>query len=518
MYGPRRQERGLIPALIAAASGIVLTLAMPPSGVWLAALALAPLFVLTAQAGGFRRAFSVGFWFGAGFFSLHLLWLPASLSQPDWFGPFFWVLYLPMILILGSFWGLATGLSRLAGGRGRGTLLLLPAAWIFTELLRHTGYFAFPWGTLGYMWLDTPVAQYADLIGVNGLSLVVTSVIALLVTPFIAPVSRPRRDLGRIAAPVLGVLLIAGMWFSGDLRLTGPEEPTHTALLVQPNLDPFGRLGTPGGDLQIQNLLTAEAMSGLSSQPDLVVWPEGSVLGFDLDAAGSASVRAEITEAASGSPVIAGGRGFSERGNHNRAWLLEDGQVTDSYDKTVLVPFGETWPLMDSLEGAYRTVFSLLQIGMLENTAAGLDRTPLAVGGADPFQAGIYICYESVFPQVTADTVAAGADVLITITNDAWFARGNGARQHFDMGRMRAIETRRYVLRSSLDGITGVVDPNGVTVSELPRNVASTLLAEFTPRDDLSIYVQYGGLLWWLLGIWLLAGAGGRAVLYGLSD
>ncbi len=518
MYRQTRQDGGLLPALMAAASGVLLTLALPPAGLWPAGLALAVLFVMTAQASGFRRAFSLGFWFGAGFFSLHLLWLPASLSHPDWFGPFFWLIYPPLLLLLATFWGLATGLARLAGGAGRGTLLLLPAAWVLTELLRHMGYFAFPWGTLGYMWLDTPVAQYADVLGVNGLSLLTAVIVALLATPFVAPVNRPRRDLGRVVAPVSAILLLGALWFTGNLRLVEPGAPTHSALLVQPNLDPFGRLGTPSGDLQIQTRLTGDAVAALASPPDLVVWPEGSVIGLQVEGPGGTDVRSTIQGAAPDSALIVGGRGRSERGSHNRAWLLEDGQLSASYDKTVLVPFGETWPFMDSLSGLYRGVFGLLQIGMLENTVAGADRNPLPVSADGPFNAGVYICYESVFPQVTADAVRNGAGVLVTITNDAWFARGNGARQHFDMGRMRAIETRRTVLRSGLDGITGVVDVNGRTVAELPRNVASTLLAEFTPRQDLTPYVRYGGLLIWVLLAWLVIAAAGRAVLYGLSD
>ena len=518
MFRQARQDSGLLPGLMAAASGVLLTLALPPAGLWPAALALTVLFVMTAQAGGFRRAFSLGFWFGAGFFSLHLLWLPASLSQPDWFGPFFWLLYPPLLLLLATFWGLATGLARVAGGQGRGTLLLLPAAWVLTELLRHLGYFAFPWGTLGYMWLDTPVAQYADVLGVNGLSLLTVTVAALLATPFVAPVNRPRRDLGRLVAPLSGIVLLGALWFTGNLRLVEQAADTHTALLVQPNLDPFGRLGTPSGDLQIQTRLTAEAVAGLADAPDLVVWPEGSVIGLEVEGPAGSAVRGTIQESAPSSALIIGGRGRSDRGSHNRAWLLEDARISASYDKTVLVPFGETWPFMNSLEGLYRSVFGLLRIGMLENTVAGNDRSPLPVRADEPFEAGIYICYESVFPQVTADAVRNGAGVLVTITNDAWFARGNGARQHFDMGRMRAIETRRMILRSGLDGITGVVDVNGTTVAELPRNVASTLLAGFTPSDDLTIYVRYGGLLIWLLLGWIVVGTAGRFVLYGLSD
>src|SRR5690625_3996230 len=222
MYGRPREGSLFAQALTALTCGVLLTLALPPTSLWPALLMLGPLFVLVANSGGFRRAFLLGFWFGLGFFTLYLLWLPASLSQPDWLGPLFWLLYPPLLLILASFWGLATGLSRLVGGRGRPTLVLLPAAWVLTELLRSVGYFAFPWGTLGYLWLDTPVAQLADLIGVNGLSLLTVSVVALLSAPFTVAVSAPRRDRAWLA-PLLALLLVAGAWTAGTVRM--PELP-----------------------------------------------------------------------------------------------------------------------------------------------------------------------------------------------------------------------------------------------------------------------------------------------------
>lgn len=516
MRSRSRDGGQLLRAVTALAAGALLTVALPPAGLWPALLALTPLFVLTAEAAGFRPAFAAGFWFGLGFFSLYLLWLPASLGQPDWFGPLFWLAYPPLILLLASFWGLTTGLSRLAGGRGRTTLLLLPAAWLLTELLRHVGYFAFPWGSLGYMWLDTPVAQLADVVGVNGLSLLSAALAALVALPFV-PAERTGRDRS-LLAPLAALLLLGGAWYTGSFRTLELAEPEQTALLVQPNLDPFGRLGSPSGDLQVQLRLTADALNRLAAAPDLVVWPEGSLIGLNVEAANAAALRTDIQAAAPDSALLLGGRGESPAGGHNRAWLLQNGVITGSYDKNILVPFGETWPLIGTLPGLYRQVFSLLQVGMLQNTVAGTEQPALQVQAAEPFRIGVYICYESAFPAAAAAAVRAGAQVLVTITNDAWFARGNGARQHFDMGRMRAIETRRFVLRSSLNGITGSVDPNGEVVTELPRGVAATQLAGFTPSDVVTPYVRYGHLLWFVTGGWLLAGMAVRGVRYGFSD
>lgn len=501
-------------ALLAAASGLLLVAAMPPLGFWPAALALVPLFVLTARAADFRAAFAAGFWSGLAFFLPLLLWLPLSLGQPDWFGGFFWVLYPPLLLLLATFWGLTTGLTRAAAGPGRPVLALLPAAWVFTELLRHSGYFAFPWGSLGYLWLDTPVAQLAELGGVSGLSLLTAASAALLAVPFVpgAPGRRPGRAW---LAPLLALLLPGGAWMAGLALFPDIPEPQHRALLLQPDLDPFGRLSTPGDDLLTQLELTAAALEGGGELPELVVWPEGSLLGLNPEGMRGEQLRRDIQAAAPGSAFIVGGRGRAPDGSRNRAWLLEDAAVRGVYDKTVLVPFGETWPLLEQFPGLYRTVFRFLGTGLLDNTTPGRDRSPLRVEGAgqgEPASLGVYICYESVFPAVTRDEVRAGAEVLVNITNDAWFAKGNGARQHYDMGRMRAIETRRFVLRSGLDGITGVIDPAGRSVAELPRNTPGTLEARWEPLAGQTFFVRHGGLLLPLLAVWLATGVVWRFV------
>ena len=118
--------------------------------------------------------------------------------------------------------------------------------------------------------------------------------------------------------------------------------------------------------------------------------------------------------------------------------------------------------------------------------------------------AAVYICYESVFPHVTRQMVAQGAEVLVNISNDAWFGRGQGARQHFEMGNMRAIETRRYLLRAGNDGITALVNPFGEVEARLPRGVQDTLLVDYRLREGKTLYVRFGDVLIILLAVFAL--------------
>lgn len=532
------------PSLIAAVAGLLLTFALPPIGWWPLAFAITPLFVLVARAPAGRNAFRLGAAFALPFFALYILWLPRSFSAM--FGPSFWLVFPLLLAILAVYWGLTTWASwRLAGGvsgtpAGRRVLLLLPAAWVLVEWARTQGYFAFPWGTLGYAWLDTPVAQLADIVGVYGLSLLVTVPAALAATAFVPP--RASRGAERtldlttrapshgvlvpgvssIAAAVAAVVLVAGAFAWGAAR--GPDaefdhaaEPPYRALLVQGNVDPFARAVNAARELQIHLGLTEDGVraatdeaeagteDGAASAPDappvdLVVWPEGAVLGYSLEGPGGDELRATIAETAPGAAFLVGGRAYEQNRSYNALYSFEEGALHGRYDKYYLVPFGERWPLIDQLEGAYRAVFGMFGLPLLASTTAGAGPYPLATPLGD---VAAFICYESVFPQVQRRMVAEGGKVLVLATNDAWFGRGNGARQHFDMGRLRAIETRRWLLRAGNDGVTAAVDPYGRVTAELPQAVAGTLLVRFALRSDLTFWVRYGAWLAPLLAAWL---------------
>ncbi len=492
----------MLPVLAAAASGALLSLALPPTGVWPLFVALVPLFALVANAPSARRAFWLGAAFALTFFAIYILWLPRSFSQPSMLGPFFWAVFPLMLAALCLIWGVVTYLARLLGGRGLGTLALLPGLWVLMEWLRTQGYLGFPWGTLGYLWLGSPAAQLASVVGVYGLSLLATVAAALLARPLVRSRGGPRGDRRpppwrRALGPAVAVVLVAAAQLGGALLLRRPvPTPDRTAVLVQGNVDPFGRAVTAPHDLAIHTGLTRDAVSGLGGAPDLVVWPEGAVLGYLVDGPGGSATRRAIQASSPGSDFIVGGRAVDGAREYDSAFSIADGSVLDRYDKVHLVPFGERWPLLHAAAPVYRWVFGLLNLPMLVDTTPGRGPVPLRTSQG-PVAA--YICYESVFPQVQRVMVRDGARLLVNITNDAWFAEGNGAEQHFDMGNMRAIATGRYLLRAGNDGITAVVDPHGRVLARLPRHQAAAMSAHYALIDTLTPFVRYGR--WYIPGL-----------------
>lgn len=487
--------------VVAALSGALLSLALPPTNVWPLFLALVPLFVMVANAPSARRAFWLGAAFALAFFAIYIVWLPRSFSQPSMLGPFFWAVFPLMLAALGLFWGIVTYLARLLGGRGPGPLWLLPGLWVLMEWLRTQGYLGFPWGTLGYLWLGSPAAQLGSVVGVYGLSLLATASAALLAVPFVRS-DRPFAPRGplsgrRAMAPALGVVLVALAIVWGTALLRRPvAEPDHTAVLVQGNVDPFGRAVGPAGDLSIHTGLTRNAVNALGRAPDYVIWPEGAVIGYLVGGPQGRATRTRIQASAPRSDFIVGGRAVEDGHEFDSAFSLAGGETLDRYDKVHLVPFGERWPLLETAAPLYRAVFHLLHLPMLVNTTPGPGPVPLSTGEG-PVAA--YICYESVFPQVQRVMVRDGARLLVNITNDAWFAEGNGAEQHFAMGNMRAIETGRYLLRAGNDGITAAVDPHGHVLARLGRHTAATLTVRFAFMDTLTPYVRFGR--WYIPGL-----------------
>jgi apolipoprotein N-acyltransferase len=164
------------------------------------------------------------------------------------------------------------------------------------------------------------------------------------------------------------------------------------------------------------------------------------------------------------------------------AFLVSDGKTIGHYDKIRLVPFGEYVPLRKMLFFAHKLVRA---VGEFE---FGAKDTPLA----GRFRYGPAICYEVVFPQIPRTQVVHGADVLVTITNDAWYDGTSAPRQHLNQARLRAVETDRYLLRAATTGISAFVTPTGRVVEELAMNRQGTIYARFEPRVTTTAYVRYG--------------------------
>ncbi|MEF2278270.1 apolipoprotein N-acyltransferase [Deinococcus sp. YIM 134068] len=465
--------------LLCLLAGVGLAFTFPPSPLgWLAPLPLAWLFRAASKRPP-GQAFALTFAFAAGFFGALLLWLPGSLTPL--FGPGVGALYPALVGVVAFMWAGTVALTRLV--MGPATLWALPFAWVLLDTARGLGPFGFTWGSLGYAFASTPLVQLADLGGLSLVGLLVTLTAAALAD------RRPRVLLGVAALLLLGALY----------GLTRPPDApgTERALLVQGNVDPRAKVqGRTADELGRYLDLTR---AGLAADPArLVVWPE--------TAAPAAPTSPEMARAltALNVPLLLGAP-TQQGGYRNSVYAFGGGEVRGRQDKVRLVPFGEYFPGRLQLDGAYRTVFRALGLPALTGTVPGRHLSPLPVGQV---LVGALICYESTFPAFARAQVRRGARVLAVVSNDAWFGPSVGAEQHFQMGRVRAIETRRWVLRAGNDGVTAAVAPSGRVTAQLPRAVAGALPVSFAQITAVTLYVRWGE---WvtalsalvLLGLWL---------------
>jgi apolipoprotein N-acyltransferase len=439
---------------------------------FLAPLPLGALFFIVSRAANVKKAFSVGFWGGIGFFALHLLWLPISFS--DLFGSIVVLPLLALPILLASFWGVTAALCRMTGRRY--TLLALPFAWVVMEYLRSLGVFGFTWGTLGYAFLPTPIIQVADLGGIYLVSLLLAgsaAALAALLEHRWWPVL------------VMASLLSASTGYGLTRSITG--EADLSVLLVQGSVNPLEKAsGRTLDELELYGTLTRRGLAAATEPIDLVIWPEGaSPLPVD-----DARVRVVLSQL--DTPAIVGAPSY-ETGYQNSAYGF-DGEITGRYSKIKLVPFGERFPLREELAFIYDPIFTAIGLPGLLSVVPGDSYRPLSAGMV---LAGTYICYESTFPQVARQMVKDGSNLLVNISNDAWFGRTQGAEQHLQMGRVRAIETRRFIARAGNDGISAVIDPLGRVVQRFPRGQRDAFQADFGLSDTVTLYV--------LLGDWVVA-------------
>ncbi|ADV67489.1 apolipoprotein N-acyltransferase [Deinococcus maricopensis] len=475
----------------ALAGALLAACGLPQPWSALSALPLALVFALIARAPTARAASAAAFWAGLAYFTVQLFWLPVSFSAG--FGAFGAVMFVPVILLQAGFWALTAWLTARAVREPLARGWALAGAWTLLSYARTLGPLPFPWADVGYTLLPTPLVQVADLVGVHGLNLLV----ALTASALVAAVWGAWR-------PLLGVLvLLAGGTTYGVIAGRAPLTaggPEGRALLLRTDIDSFEKATQSATVPLVEQSRTLSA----ARRPDeIVVWsetalPDPSYLP-QFPAPGLSGL---------------GFFTFDERGQltarmNTAVSITPDVRIGARYDKAHPVPFGELFPLRDELNAVYAAVEQHITHFPLASTRPGEARAPLTLNGV---AYGTYICYDSIFPAVTRALAHNGAQVLVNVSNDGWFV-GWGVEQHLMMGRVRAIETRRYVLRSVNRGVAAVIDDLGRVVQRLDHG-EGVLHARFVPSTAQTVYVRVGdapALVAAALLVLLAVGVDGRA-------
>lgn len=480
---------------LALGAGLLMALAAAPWNLWYIGLTgLVAAFWLFRVLRSAALAAGTGWMVGLGYFGLSMGWIlepfQVDAEATGWMAPF---ALLGLAAGLALFWALAFWGAAHAR---RWPLVALALAWTAAELARGYVLTGFPWGTVGYLWLPVPVVQWVALVGPYGLTLLTMGLAAGLAAG-LPPGGLHWRPLAAGAA-LLALLFGVGAALVPPLQdLAGRP----IVRVIQPNAPQ--KLKWRRDMVQVyydrqMSYTGAQAEDG--KQPALIVWPE-TALPMLLHQAGDAL--GQISMLAGDAQVVVGLQREQDGKWYNMLVVMgPNGELEQVYDKYHLVPFGEYMPAAD--------LFARFNILGLASRAEGgyspgdgpalLDLGKL--GHALPL-----ICYEAVFPQ-DVHRAPGRADMLLQITNDAWFGDWSGPYQHFAQARIRAIEQGLPMVRSANTGVSAVIDGAGRVLASLPLNTEGYVDTPLPPPLRVTPYSRTGDLpvlLWLLLSGALLA-------------
>jgi apolipoprotein N-acyltransferase len=481
--------------LVALVAGACTVFAFAPFGWWPLQIAtLALVFWLVLRQGAVRRAGLIGWAYGFGWSVCGVYWLYISMhtygAMPAWMAALAVGL---MGLVLGAFSALAMSAGwwlaqRWAASASTALLIVFPAAWMLSEWLRGWVLTGLPWVVSGYAHTAGPLAGFAPVVGVYGigwLAAVIAGCVALLLTFKRLPL----------------VLAIAILGTGAGLKTMGWTAPSGQPIsvrLIQGNVPQEMKFASD----QIHATLALYHDMIRAAPADLIATPETAMpllshqlppdyLGLLLDFS-----RLSNSHIALGIAISDGPRQYA----NSVLGLAPSGTKPYRYDKHHLVPFGEFIPT-----GA-RWFVNMMRIPLGDFTRGPVLQAPFAVKDQLVLP---NICYEDLFGEEIADQLAASyfsgmrpATMLLNVSNIAWFGDSVALPQHLQISQMRALETRRPMLRATNTGTTAIINPKGEVVAQLPPFTRGTLAAAVQGYSGATPYILLGNTL--VVGLALL--------------
>ena len=496
---------------VAFVAGLLCVFGFAPFGIFvIPVLALAVLFALWGRADSPSVAAWLGFSFGLGLFVAGIGWIYVALHD---YGNMPMPLALLATLLFATFLSLYPALAGYAQARFGETngvrfpatnlhlTLVMPGAWVLAEWLRGTIFTGFPWLAMGYAHSDSPLAGYAPLFGVYGVTLVAAVSAGLL-----AILLRERWNRqGRVALAILAVLWIGGALLRG-IAWTQPHGEPFSVALAQGNIaqDIKFEEGALVGTLETYRRLA------LQSSARLTILPESALplLRHEVPPMLAEQLRGHAVK--NGGDILIGVF-ESDRGNHYNSVFTLGTADEQRYRKQHLVVFGEFIPLRPLL-GWF--INNILNIPMDDLARGGERQAPLDVAGQ---RVAANICYEDVFGEEIIRALP-DATLLVNFTNDAWYGHSHAAEQHNQISQMRALETGRMMLRATNTGVTSIIGANGRVLQQLPQHLETVLDGMAQGHEGITPYVRWGNAAVMLLIALMLAYAWARRAPPTLSE
>lgn len=369
------------------------------------------------------------------------------------------------------------------------------ALWVSLEYARSGLLTGFPWALLGYsQWNNLAAVQVSAFSGVYG-----TSFLVVLANLTIFRLIR-KTPLKNLTPAIVAIVLILAMGYAEIQGVSDEYRSRHLDMaVIQPNIDQYKKWDSTYYGEITRKISDCVVTAAYLWKPELIVWPETSVADMNRGIGEGGWVETAVKTSMAYNLV---GALWDEKGLvYNSSILINpDGKIENIHKKTHLVPFGEFVPFRMLLE-PYVSVFN--EIG---DITRGTVQTVMTIKGVS---FGPMICSENLFPDIARKFARNGAEVLVVLTNDAWYKKTAAPFQHFIFNVFRAVENKRYVVQSANTGVSGVVSPDGKILKATA--VCKEELFDFRvyPVQEMTFYTRFGdvfALLCIISSVFLLVG------------
>jgi apolipoprotein N-acyltransferase len=473
-------------------SGIFLICSFPKFGVGLLAwVAFIPLFLALHTTDQPFKAAIWGFLAGIVFHIGLLYWISQVIVMYGYLPLYIGISAMVLLsFYLSLYFALFSAALVFLRNKGFSEIVTAPLLWTCLEFVKSHLFTGFPWENLAYsQYKYLSIIQFSDVTGIYGLSFIIIFINVLLFD-LIAHRNNGKKILSEAALGCIILALLLG-YGTFSLNRVNAELKRAEALevsLIQGNIDQNIKWNPQYQEESIEiykNLSLTKAPVGRG----LIVWPETAMPFFFQDEFNLSSTVRTIPRLSS-DWLLFGSPSYLDEGTRtfymNSAFLLSpDGKVAGKYDKVHLVPYGEYVPL--------RNFFPFINklVAGIGDFRKGGGNIPIKFGN---HSLGILICYEGIFPELSREYKRNGANLLVNITNDAWFGLTSAPYQHLSMTVFRAVENRTFFLRSANTGISAIISPSGKIIRNTGLFERSVLRGNVKFLDRKTIYALYGDI------------------------